>query len=566
MTSGANSRRALGVAAIAFAAIGVIGFAAGAGRPANDPHWLGYYYFAAQDAGLAIMIALGLGVAAAMPPVFGSRPLTADWRFALMAALALFAACAAGRFLVLGDYNLTRDEQLADFDALIFASGALSTRPPDAWVGLSSAFNELFFLETRDGFAWVSAYLPVNAAMRALVGEARADLINPLLVGIGALALWRIVRLLRPDNTSLIVVAIALYALPGQTLVNGMTSYAMSGHLAFNLVWLWLFLKRKTAADLGALAIGFMATGLHQPLFHPLFTAPFLLLLVEERQWRRVALYASGYVLIGLFWLAWPSIVLGAAGAEPGPTAGYAMRVFALIAAFDPASASLMALNLVRWLTWQHAMFAPLLVLGAVAAFRRGGVDRALAISVFLHIPVLFLLLAYQGHGWGFRYMHGALGPAILLCAFGYEILERRFAQTALIVASLATALVLLPAQLTMASKHYQAYGDISRRIDQSGAAFAVVDINAAPFARDLVYNRPDLANLPVRLIAQSLKEDQLARLCQSAPDVVIVGRNEVAGIRTLFETADRPLRRAPTALIEDLRGSGCVVRALSGE
>jgi hypothetical protein len=46
----------------------------------------------------------------------------------------------------------------------------------------------------------------------------------------------------------------------------------------------------------------------------------------------------------------------------------------------------------------------------------------------------------------------------------------------------------------------------------------------------------------------------------------VIISQNEVGDARALFDTAKRRERPAPTALIEDLRGGGCVVRALSGE
>ena len=65
-----------------------------------------------------------------------------------------------------------------------------------------------------------------------------------------------------------------------------MTAYAMPAHLCFNLLWLRLFLADRRRADLGAIAVGFIATGLHQPLFHPMFVAPFMLMLLLERNWR----------------------------------------------------------------------------------------------------------------------------------------------------------------------------------------------------------------------------------------------------------------------------------------
>jgi hypothetical protein len=38
-----------------------------------------------------------------------------------------------------------------------------------------------------------------------------------------------------------------------------MTPYAMSAHLALNLVWLWLFLRNTAASHAGAIAVGFLA-------------------------------------------------------------------------------------------------------------------------------------------------------------------------------------------------------------------------------------------------------------------------------------------------------------------
>ena len=72
----------------------------------------------------------------------------------------------------------------------------------------------------------------------------------------------------------------------------------MSAHLAFNLIWLWCFLRGDRKGDAGAIIAGFIATGLHQLLFHPLFVAPFLAHLWLTGERRRAIVYAFAYLAI----------------------------------------------------------------------------------------------------------------------------------------------------------------------------------------------------------------------------------------------------------------------------
>ncbi len=81
-----------------------------------------------------------------------------------------------------------------------------------------------------------------------------------------------------------------------------MTPYAMTAHLAFNLAWLWLFLRRGPPAQVAAMAVGFLATGLHQLVFFPLFALPFLA--EDFLSGRRSGAVAHGLV-IALGVLAW---------------------------------------------------------------------------------------------------------------------------------------------------------------------------------------------------------------------------------------------------------------------
>src|SRR3546814_19029825 len=103
----------------------------------------------------------------------------------------------------------------------------------------------MFMFHTDHREAWASAYLPVNAALRVLVGwVALPALTGPLLTLLGALALWGCARRIWPENREAAVVALLLYAGTGQIWLNGMTAYALPAHLTINLCWLWRSAER----------------------------------------------------------------------------------------------------------------------------------------------------------------------------------------------------------------------------------------------------------------------------------------------------------------------------------
>src|SRR3546814_7726455 len=88
------------------------------------------------------------------------------------------------------------------------------------------ALNTMYMFITDHREAWASAYLPVNAALRALVGwVAVPTLTGPLLTLLGALALLACARRIWPANREAAVVALLLYAGTGQIWLHGMTAY-----------------------------------------------------------------------------------------------------------------------------------------------------------------------------------------------------------------------------------------------------------------------------------------------------------------------------------------------------
>lgn len=436
-------------------------------------------------------------------------------------AACLIGLCWLGRHFIYLDYNLSRDEQMADFDAYIFTHGKLFWPLPKFWQVHALALNQIFMLAIGDHEAWVSAYLPVNAALRAAIGFLiPTSFTSPILVAIGAVSLWRIATRLWPTSPSTRSVALILYAGSSQVIANGMTAYAMSGHLALNLVWLDLFLLNRRWAHLGALAVGFLATGLHQPLFHPLFVFSFLDLLRLQRRWRTLAFYVAGYALIGAFWLFWPHWIsshgVGQIASLELGTPDYFRRFAMAVHPLNFEAVWLTVLNLLRFISWQHLLLLPLLAVGIRTAWNHDPLMQATAKSLLLPIAVMLIVLPYQGHGWGYRYLHGVIGNSCLLACYGWAALESQGLsfRRALAWATAATFLIVMPVHLMSVHQMVSAFAVVSRTIAGSRADFVVVDNRAVPFGDDVVLNQPDLSNHPIELVASGLRTSDMPNIC----------------------------------------------------
>jgi hypothetical protein len=429
-------------------------------------------------------------------------------QIALAAALVVLL-CYAGHYVVLLGYDLSRDEQMAVFDSRIYAHGLLAWPLPPEWQRFASALNLGFMLPVQQPIAWVSSYLPGNAMLRAIVGSiADPALTGPLLSGLSLPLMWLCARRLWPEvgaaSREVATVAVLLLATSGQFIIDGMTAYAMPAHLFANLLWLALFLRRSWWADGAALAVGLIATGLHQPVFHPLFAAPWLFGLLLHREWRRLALFTAGYGAIAAFWLYWPGMIIELVA---GPHSTIATGVSLTERLATPAAHSgwynvaKMALNMLRFFCWQNPLLPLLMLAGLVLAPRDYRVVGLLG-SFLLPFVVMALIIPDQGHGFGYRYLHGAIGSAVLLAAIGWQRLRALWPRWdgAMVRASLLTVLLLLPMQTVMAHRLYRPFAAASARIDASGAHYAIIGANDGPYARDLVLNRPDLSNRPIRL------------------------------------------------------------------
>lgn len=443
-------------------------------------------------------------------------------------------------------YPLSLDEFWAGFDTVIFAKGRLLAALPEAWRPFAAALQPQWRLETPGSALWSSTYLPMNAAFRALFSHlGSAALAGPFWCALSIAMIYAVARSLWPERRDAAVLAALFLATSSQFLVNGMSAYAMAPHLALNLTWLWLFLRKSRWAQGLAVATAFAATGLHQLVFHPLFATPFVLQLWLSRRWGRAAFHTVAYAGVCLFWVSYWSLALGAAGLSAGAAGslaggGFVDRVLALIAHTNASALGLMGENLLRFIAWQNPFAVVLAVATGTAAVRAWRTPlAALAVGIGLMVIVAGAVLAYQGHGWGYRYLHGFLGSLCLLAAGGWirltataDAVELRRAWGTLSVLTVFAAGLAFPVRLVQVDRMIAPPARAFQLVRNAEAEVVLLDPTGMVFGVDLVRNDPFLRNTPKILDITRLRTGQVAELCR---------RYRVA----VFDVSDAPWLKA---------------------
>ena len=478
------------------------------------------------------------------------------FRFAWIAAIVVGCAILAIRQFAYLDFALSLDEFMAEFDARIIASGKLIAWVAPEWRDFVPALQPVFRLSVPENAFLISSYLPVNAALRAIfVAVGAPGLQGAVLAGVAIVALCGVARRIWPGRPDAAVVAVIVLVSSSQFLITAATPYAMTAHLALNLVWLWLFLRDTPASHVAAAGVGFAACGLHQVVFHPLFAVPFVLFLIWDKRWRLAAFYSVVYAVSVLFWILYWSILLRVAGGPMQQAADVGLVYFisriSELLDFSLLGFVLMLFNLFRLLSWQSLLFLPLVVLGLMACRSRDRTLVCLALGAIGTLGLVWVILPYQGHGWGYRYLHGCLGGLALIAAHGWvklserDAVTRANASTMLLAGAAVSILVLLPWRAYQVHAFVQPYAAAVGAIERSKADVVVVDIRDIWFGQDLVRNDPFLSKSPKVLSLRDLDETMLRELC-GGRDIAIFDRQDAVGfgLRILPETLEPTANR----------------------
>lgn len=559
------SRLLVGVALALIAAIGIeqLGL--------TEPFPLTYKLLQTQDAPVLVGVsALMLALAA-----FGAPTILGRWlepaagrsfqHVFVPIALAAVAVVAGTKFIAL-DFALSRDEIMALFDSKIIASGRLLAPVPVEWREFLPALQPEFRLAVPGNVVAVSSYLPGNAAIRAVLNSTVGSALgNAILAVVALVAVLGVSRRLWPQQPDAHVVAVLLAATSSQLLFMSMTPYAMSAHLALNLVWLWLFVRNTALSHALAIATGFMATGLHQLVFHPLFAAPFILQLLLDRRWMLGSIYTLGYGAIGIFWIVYWQLLLASGGIAPEAASAMGLsyfmsRVASMLSYFNLSGIETMVQNLLRFAAWQNPMLLVLLVPGMAVAWRANGVLRSLAVGIVLTILAMFILLPYQDIGWGYRYIHGLIGNAVLLATAGWIELTRQATlsdrqQACGVLGVLTAAATLILAPLHASHMHGMIAPSAKARaaILSSESDAVIVDTSTIYYGGDYVRNDPDLRNRPLTFDLGLLNEPQVRELCARFRLSIFDGRDAAR-----FGVVENPRNAAIIPLLDLIKSPTC--------
>lgn len=497
----------------------------------------------------------------------------------IVPVLIAFAALVAllGTRYVAAYTPVSHDEIMATFDAAIVASGRLMAPIPPEWRSLSWALEPVFRLPVPGDTAWVSTYLPGNAIIRGLLGRIfDGAVVNGILVLAALAALLGVARQLWPGRKDLHVVALGLVALSSQVLCMAMTPYAMTAHLALNLVWLWLHLRGTALSHGAAIAVGCLATGLHQLVFHPLFVAPFILQMMLERRWRLAAVYAASYAVIGILWILYWQLLLLAHGipAQGSSAVGasfFVTRVWHMLADFSVSGLETMLQNLLRFGVWQHPLMIILLIPGLAAGWRAGGTFRSLSMGIGLTILAMLILLPYQDIGWGYRYLHGLIGSAALLATLAWKQLcetaspAERAAPWALLAATTVAALALVAVHALQVHAYLSPYTRANAAIAARKTDAVVIETISIYHGIELVRNDPYLRNRPLIFDIGLLDETLIRELCSRMSVSIFDGTEAQTYGIVRVDPATHPAHARIRELRSALEAPACQSRRAGG-
>lgn len=459
-------------------------------------------------------------------PAFAPRP-PDIWRAGGLILLAFLVGW-IGRYLAFQDYSLSRDEDMAEFAAAYMRAGHLAWPIPPEWIDYRRALVPEFFSPFGATHYWASTYLPVNSAIRAAfawIGD--ANLAPPMLLAVGLGALWHNARRLFPDRADAQWVTLLMGVTSAQLLVTAMTPYAMTGHFAFNMVWLACILRGDKRGHLAAGAIALLTGGMHQWHFVLLYIVGFLFWFALHRRWAALAFHSLVCVAIVVLWAKlWPAFLIDLYGpaADIRPSAGVGDKISSLFGrvfrSWYPLAYS------VRFIAWNNLLLIPLTVAAVVGAGWRGllrGPTPVLPLAIGCIAGAM--LMTAQVYGWGFRYMHGYIGSFCLLAGYGWIALSKgRAMPMRLLVAACILSLAGTAFLGWRAHQWVAPYAAVDRMIRASSADVVIVDPRGGVYATDLA--RPDHGRFgrPMVLSLSMLDVTGIDRLC-ARHSVAIVDR-----------------------------------------
>ncbi len=522
-----GARVKLQVAAMALAGVSAMGWvlaflvdAWGYGRAgdlsSNNVFYYLFVHFEQWALALATAIFLSLRVIFQSPGKSG-RAVMAAWYLHKMTVPAVSAlvlvVTSVGTFIVCFNHPLAMDEFFSDFQAEIFSRGRMFGAVPENLWPVENAATPLATWYHRASHLWIASYLPVYSLLRTPLFIAGLSwLLNPLLAAGSILLAAACARRIWPDSRTAPAVAALLLGTSAQFLVTSMTAYAMAGHLFVNLLWLRIYLSRRSKAFLWLPLIGFLAVGMHQPHIHLLFAAPFVLSELLKRRWARFFALSGCYAGTVAAWAGYmkmrdaPGLLDLPASALKSSAGGGLLSLFSL-----PGSTEMLtqAVNFPMIWSWQSIALCLFSIVAMISWKELTAPLPELLGGAVLALGFYFFFPSNQGHGWGYRYFYIGLIPLTLLSVAGWELLVRSQAKRTcyrLMSFSLLFAVcVQIPLRCLEVRSFSKPFAETTRWLESIPARFVVIPTHYFWYGQDLVRNRPFADNRPVLLFASRM-------------------------------------------------------------
>lgn len=451
---------------------------------------------------------------------------SAPWSFAL-ATTAIATLLSLGAF---GARPVAMDEVAPLYQARVLASGALYAEiAPDAvdWLFFPSFTTGFFTVERTLGRA-LSFYWPGFAlALAPFEALGLGFLLNPLLAG-GSLVLLRKLALhVGAGNRELAGTAMLLLLSAPAFTINAATYYAMNAHLFANLAFVCLLLQPTPAAGrlIAAGAIGAWGLSLHNPFPHFVFALPWLLAqLRPSDRVRRVCCLAVGYLPLSLLLVVgWHFYRHGFLPPKQGVPGVSAQRMLAF--GFELPSLATISYRLLgigKLMAWASFGLVPLAAMGAFYR-RHDPTVRLLAASALCTLLAYFASPYSQGHGWGYRYFHGAFMSLPLLAALALfpDASAARGARSAIgdqlklanLWWALAALTLLLPLRAYEVRRFVSAHYRQRNSVDDAGECVHFMKVGrGGSYVQDLIWNDPKLEQRDVYLTSHGAKDEELVQ------------------------------------------------------
>jgi len=361
---------------------------------------------------------------------------------------------------------------------------------------------------------WSSYYRPVHAALIAVFSQFfHADL-NPVLVVLSLWAIADIARRIFPEHPEAPVLSVLLLLVSPQFLATAGSGFSFTGHLAFNLIWLAMFLRGSFSGHILAGLIGFFAVGLHQVHVHPLFAAPFLAALLFGRFGSRVALvpYAISYGLALPIWIVWPEISIWLQTGDTSILPTTIMDIDYIKDYFqytdkvktneDNLGPYFLATNILRLVLWVSPALLIMMFIALGKIKDIGLVPILAAIGFAFMVLVTHVLMPNQMHGWGARYYHPVLGNFVLFGLAGYFAAVQANPAIKQAVATLIviSAVILVPLRAIQIEAKMAPRASAQQALSTLDADSVFIRVDQVWFPADFIRNDPFLTNRPIIL------------------------------------------------------------------